>query len=198
MKEIVPGVLHWTRAHPKIKFEVSSSYLVAERVLIDPLVPEQGTDAFPTRPETILLTNRHHYRDSGELREKFDCSIHCVECGLHEFGQGEPVQAFRFGDTLAGGIRAIEIGAICPDETALWIPKTEGLVALADGVVRHEDGPLGFVPEQFMGDEPESIKAGLRQAYRRLLEHDFDHLLLAHGWPWIGGGRAALREFVEG
>jgi hypothetical protein len=198
MKEIVPGVLHWTRAHPKIKFEVSSYYLVAERVLIDPLVPEQGTDAFPTRPETILLTNRHHYRDSGELREKFDCSIHCVECGLHEFGQGEPVQAFRFGDTLAGGIRAIEIGAICPDETALWIPKAEGLVALADGVVRHEDGPLGFVPEQFMGDEPESIKAGLRQAYRRLLEHDFDHLLLAHGWPWIGGGRAALREFVEG
>jgi hypothetical protein len=198
MKEIVPGVLHWTRAHPKIKFEVSSYYLVAERVLIDPLVPEQGTDAFPTRPETILLTNRHHYRDSGELREKFDCSIHCVECGLHEFGQGEPVQAFRFGDTLAGGIRAIEIGAICPDETALWIPKTEGLVALADGVVRHEDGPLGFVPEQFMGDEPESIKAGLRQAYRRLLEHDFDHLLLAHGWPWIGGGKAALREFVEG
>jgi hypothetical protein len=196
MKEILPGVLHWTRPHPKIKFEVSSYYLVEERVLIDPLLPEQGVGGFPSQPETILLTNRHHYRDSGRLRDEFGCSIRCVESGMHEFKQGEPVKAFRCGDALPGDIRALEIGAICPDETAFLIPRAEGILAVADGVVRHEDGPLGFVPEQYMGDDPEAIMTGLKQAYRGLLGYDFDHLLLAHGWPWIGGGKAALREFV--
>jgi hypothetical protein len=71
-------------------------------------------------------------------------------------------------------------------------------VALADGVVRDKDGPLGFVPDQYMGEDPEGVKAGLRKAYRRLLEHEFEHLLLAHGWPWITGGKRALREFLEG
>jgi len=198
MKEILPGVLHWTRLHPKIKFEVSSYYLVDERVLIDPLQPEEGVDGFSTRPETILLTNRHHYRDSGQLRETFDCSIHCVESGMHEFKQGEPVQAFSPGDPLPGGIQAIEIGVISPDETALFIPKGDGIIALADGAIRLGEGPLGFVPEEYMGDNPEGIKTGLRQAFRPLLDYDFDHLLLAHGPPQIGGGKNALREFVEG
>jgi hypothetical protein len=92
---------------------------------------------------------------------------------------------------------ALEVGALCPDETALLIPEAEGLLALADGVVRREDGPLGFVPDEYMGDDPEGVKAGLKQSYQRLLQRDFDHLLLAHGWPWIGGGKQALREFIE-
>jgi hypothetical protein len=46
-------------------------------------------------------------------------------------------------------------------------------------------------------DDPERTKAGLRDAYRRLLELDFDHLLLAHGGPIPGTGKDALRSFVE-
>jgi len=46
-------------------------------------------------------------------------------------------------------------------------------------------------------DDPEQTKAGLRAAYRRLLELDFDTLLLAHGEPLAGDGKRALREFVE-
>ena len=196
MKEILPGVFHWTKQHPKIHFEVSSYFLPEEGVLIDPLVPEEGFDAFETAPISVLLTNRHHYRDSDKFVERFGCTVLCVEQGLNEFKQGEKVTAFNFGGTLAGGIEAVEIGVICPDETALVIPRAEGIVALADGVVRMGDGPLGFVPDQYMGEDPEAIKGGLREAYRRLLDRDFDHLLLAHGDPWIGGGKQALREFV--
>ncbi len=196
MKEILPGVFHWTAVHPKIKIPVSSYYLAEERVLIDPLVPEEGIDAFGEGPQQILLTNRHHYRDSSRFAERFGCTVRCAETGMHEFTHGEKVEAFRFGDTLAGGIEAIEIGELCLDETALWIPRGDGLLAVADGVVRTEDGPLGFVPDQYIGDDPEAVKAGLKRAYRRTLEREFDHLLLAHGWPWIGGGKQALRAFV--
>ena len=46
-------------------------------------------------------------------------------------------------------------------------------------------------------DEPERTKAGLRSAYLRLLELDFDLLLLAHGEPLTSGGHRALRAFVS-
>ncbi len=32
---------------------------------------------------------------------------------------------------------------------------------------------------------------------RGLLTRDFDHLLFAHGEPLIGGGKAALRDFLQ-
>jgi hypothetical protein len=94
---------------------------------------------------------------------------------------------------------AHEVGAICADETALEVPSVRAL-ALADGLVRFEgpEGPLGFVPDWLLGDDPDSVKAGLRAAFRRLLEVDFDHLLLAHGAPIIGEGKEQLRAFVEG
>ncbi len=196
MQEVLPGVFHWTREHPKIKIEVSSYGLADERVLIDPLIPGDGLAAIPIKPEHILLTNRHHYRHSGVLAERFGCKIWCVEQGLHEFKHGETVEAFQFGETLPCGIEVLEIGAICADDSALFIPRCGGIVSMADGLVRM-DGPLSFVPDEYMGDDPEGVKAGLRAAYGRLLERDFDHLLLAHGPPWIGGARQALRDFLN-
>ncbi len=196
MREVQPVVFHWTREHPKIGIEVSSYALADERVLIDPLIPQAGLDAIPIEPRHILLTNRHHYRHSGVLAEHFNCKIWCVEQGLHEFKQGEKVGAFRFGETLPCGIEVVEIGAICPDDSALFIARNGGIFALADGLVR-TTGPLSFVPDNYMGDDPEAVKQGLRASFRRLLERDFDHLLLAHGDPWIEGGKQALSEFVE-
>ena len=46
-------------------------------------------------------------------------------------------------------------------------------------------------------DEPEQTKAGLRDAYRRLLALEFDHLLLAHGDPVVGHGKEALQAFLD-
>ncbi len=198
MREILPGVLHWSVLHPKIKVEVSSYYLPGAGVAIDPLMPSGGLDAFEQGVQHILLTNRHHYRDTGRLVEAFGCTVWCVESGLHEFTHGEKVKPFRFGDKLPGGIEAVEIGALCPDETALVLTEPAGVIAVADGAVRMQpDGPLGFVPDEYLGDDPEAVKAGLKAAYRRLLRRDFEHLLLAHGNPWIGGAKEALRAYLS-
>jgi hypothetical protein len=197
MEEIVPGIWHWAALHPNIKIEVSSYYLPAGRVLIDPLVPSEGLDWFAEHgsPTDVLLTNRHHYRSSGEFVERFGVTVHCARAGMHEFTQGERVAPFDFGDELPGGVMAHAVGAICPDETALQI-SARGALALADGAVRWEPGgPLTFVPDRFM-DEPEATKAGLRESYRRLVELDFQHLLLAHGQPFVGDGREVLAAFV--
>ena len=46
MEEVAPGIWHWAAVHPRIKIEVSSYYLPAERVLIDPIAPSEGLDWF--------------------------------------------------------------------------------------------------------------------------------------------------------
>ena len=204
MQEVLPGVFHWTARHPRIGIEVSSYWLDGAGVLFDPLVPQpQGLEWFAARtcaPTAILLSNRHHYRESARFAERFGCPVHCNRAGLHEFTHGEEVHGFDIGTELPGGVRACELDAICPDDTALYLPEQRALV-IADGVVRGgaygEDGPLGFVPDSLM-DDPPHTKQGLLAACSRLLEQlDFEHLLLAHGGPVIGEGRERLQELID-
>jgi hypothetical protein len=202
MRELLPGLYHWTATHPKIHQPVSSYWLEGDGVLIDPLVPaEVGLEWFtgrPVPPRAILLSNRHHYRESDRFVSEFDCRVLCNSAGLHEFTHGEHVEGFQIGDQLPGGVLACEVGALCPDETALYMPALQA-IALADGVVRggaELDGALGFVPDYLM-DDPPATKRRLLAAYSWLLEQlDFRHLLLAHGQPVLDDGCEQLRELV--
>ena len=54
------------------------------------------------------------------------------------------------------------------------------------------------MPDHLIGDDPERTKELLRHGYGRLLELEFDTILLAHGEPVVGGGKEALKKFVEG
>src|SRR5215208_4258203 len=197
MNEIGSGIHHWKAVHPRIQMEVSSYYVERSRTLIDPLLPPEGIEWFHSRraPERIVLTNRHHYRHSDELRAEFGCSVLCSEPGLHEFEGGPEVVGFAFGEKLADGITALEVGAICPDEAALHIELGNGFLAIADGVVNY-DG-LRFVPDNLIGENPGAVKEGLLDAYRRVLSLDFDGLMFAHGDPIPSGGKEALQNFVN-
>jgi glyoxylase-like metal-dependent hydrolase (beta-lactamase superfamily II) len=197
MEELTPGLWHWAARHERIGVEVSSYYLERERVLLDPMIPEEGLGWFEEHgaPEHVLLTNRHHDRHAWDYREAFGCTVHCVRNGLHELEGRGPVEAFDFGDTLPGQAVVHEIDAICPDETALHLPG-HGALACADGVI-HYGGELGFVPEHLM-DDPENTKQALRRAYRGVLDLEFDVLLVAHGRPMVGGAKDALRAFATG
>jgi hypothetical protein len=174
MNEVLPGVLHWTTHHEGIGSDVHSHFAVEAAALIDPRVPAGGVDEIAQygRPDRILLSNRHHLRHSECFAEAFGCPIRCHEAGLHEFGDGPPVQPFRFGDAGPGAL------------------------LFADGLIRGSDGTLAFVPDWLMGDDPETVKDGLLESLRRLLGEDFDALLFAHGEPLASGGYEALRAFA--
>jgi hypothetical protein len=204
MHEVLPGVYHWSTRHPRIQIEVSSYWLEETGVLIDPLVPEpEGLDWFAVRtlaPAAVLLSNRHHHREADRFAERYGCLVYCNRTGLHEFGDGRAVQGFDIGEPLPGGAIAAELDAICPDDTALYVPGKQAVV-LADGVVRGgpygQDGPLGFVPDSLM-DDPPATKRGLLAACAALLEElEFSHILLAHGGPVIDNGRERLQELVD-
>lgn len=198
MDEILDGVHHWTAMHPNIGMEVNSYYVAPARTVIDPMVPDEVLEWFREReeaPDRIVLTNRHHLRDSRRLRDEFGCKILCHRAGLHEFSDGPEVEGFAFGDELAPKIRALEVGTICEEETALHVDRGPGALAIADGLINY--GGIRFVPDNLIGDNPEPVKEGLRRAYARLLDRRFDALLFAHGEPIAEGGMDALKEFLD-
>jgi hypothetical protein len=201
MQEIARGIFHWTAFRKTIGMRVSSYFVEPAGVVIDPMLPDEGLEAFDGHepPRQAILTIRHHYRDSDKFAERFGLTVVCSKAGLHEFeGTDRSVEGFRAGDEVAPGVVAIETDAISPDDTTLHIAHGGGALAFGDGLIRPPGGPLGFVPDQLM-DEPEKTRAGLMNAYRGLLERDieFDTLLFAHGEPLVGGARSALSDFVS-
>ena len=202
MKEILPGVFHWKTFHPGIGAYVHSYYLNATDppLLIDPRVPAEGIEWFAQHgpPRHVYLTNRHHYRHSDRFAARYGAQVWCHKDGLHEFSRGEKVRGFAHGRELPGGILALKVAALCPEETALYLAANGGVLSIGDAIVRAH-GRLGFMPDEYMGDDPEAVKRGLRKAFlKHLREREFDHLLFAHGAPLVGGAREALGKFVGG
>jgi hypothetical protein len=171
VREIVPDVLHWSACHDGIGMDVHSYLLASAGILLDPMLPPAGLEPFHSfpRPHTILLTNRHHYRHSDRFVEAFGCRVLAPRAGMHEFSAGEPVEPYDPGVKLPGGVRAYEVGALCPDECALHHPSLR-VLACADGLFRGDDGcaSLGFVPDEYMDSDPQAVKTGLIASYRRL------------------------------
>jgi hypothetical protein len=198
MEELLPGLHHWTAFRDTIGADVHSYWHEPSGTVLDPMVPPEGLGALG-RVERIVLTNRHHLRQADAYRERFGCSVHAHEAGLHDLP--EWVEGFAFGAELAPGVQAHEVGVLTPEETAIHFAggAGESALAFADSVVRRGAGELGFVSDGLLGDDPDAIKAGLRDAFARLArELDFDALLMAHGEPLARDGRAALAAFADG
>lgn len=200
MQEILPGLWHWQAFNPSIRTDVGCHWLEPAGALIDPLLPSGGIEAFEAgeRPSQVVLTSGLHTRDSARFAEVLGCAIRVSRPGAERIGGALAVETYEWGEEVAPGVTALEVGVLCPDEGALHLDVDAGALAIADGITRYR-GELGFVPDSLLGDDAEGVKRGLKARYAELLEErEFDHLLFAHGEPLVGGGRAALEAFVSG
>ena len=201
MEEVIPGVLHWTAYHGGIGSSVHSHLHVPSGALFDPLLPEDvSVEALADAvvPSVILLSNRHHLRSAGEIAAAFGIEILCQASGLWEFSDVDDpeVRGFAYGDEVAPGVTALELGVLTPEDTVFHLDAGPGALLFADGLIRPA-GELAFVPDGLMGDDPTAVRRGLRERLAGLAERDdFDALLFAHGAPLPAGGRAALRAFA--
>ena len=201
MRELLPGLYHWQAFNSYIKHNVDSYYARLDlAVLIDPMEPDEGLDWFGQHhpPTHIYMTNRLHDRHCQRYIDRYGVTVWCHCDGLHEFADGSlKVNSFEHGDELPGGVRAIEVAVLCPEETAFLLPVEAGVLAIADALIRW-DGKIGFVPDPLLGDHPPAIRAGIRDAFMRICaDYEFDHLIFAHGEPLIGGGKAALQSYLQ-
>jgi glyoxylase-like metal-dependent hydrolase (beta-lactamase superfamily II) len=192
MDEIAPGIRHWKAVHPNLGAEVSSYWIPDLRLLLDPLaIPDEVENV-----ELILLSCRHHVRDSLNAAEHFGATIEAPRTGMHDYPDDTPIEPYDFGEPLNGGtVTAHQVGGLSPDETALHLPSVNAL-SIADGAIRYGED-LQFVPDYLM-DDPEKDKADLKRGFGELADQlEFDVLLVAHGNPIASGGRDALRQFAE-
>ena len=192
MDEVIPGILHWKAPHPNIGIDVSSYLLTDSGTVLDPMLPEgEGVDWIGHPVERAVLTVRHHKRSTPDL----GVPVFVHRSGLHEFeGSGIDVRGFDAGDEIVPGVRVLPFGRICPDDAVLHIDLGPGVLAFGDGIIQY-DG-IGHPPDQYIGDDPEAIKADIVDGLVPLLDEEFDVLLFAHGDPVPAGGKAMLRDFV--
>src|SRR5260221_9497575 len=109
MKEIAPGVFHWTAEHPKLHFEVSSHFVADSGTVLDPMVPaDEGFAWFHEghEPNQLVLSNRHHHREAERYVAEFGLGpVMVPEPGLHEFeDKALDVRGYAAGEEVVPGI----------------------------------------------------------------------------------------------
>jgi hypothetical protein len=199
IEEISPGLVEWSAFHRGIGRVAYSHFQLNSGTLIDPMEPDEGLEAIAelATPRSIVLTNRHHYRDSDRYVERFGCPVLCHEAGQDHFAGERAVRGFRFDEQLAPDVRALELGSICPEETTFLLDAEECVLCFGDGVTRDENGALAFMPDELLGGDPNRVRSGLSRNLRRMFEEDFNALLFAHAEPVLNGGRALLSDFLS-
>ena len=160
---------------------------------IDPVEPgEKGLDEIARLGVSrIILTNRNHSRASNKLRERTGArtSIH-PDDAAHARDQGTVLDdALAVGQTI-GPLVVVGAPGKSPGEVAFHWPERR-LLIVGDVVIGNPPESCGLLREKVM-DDPER----LRQSVRRLLDLDFDTLLVGDGESVLEGAKARLEELV--
>src|SRR6266849_6692161 len=143
------------------------------------------------RPTRILLTNRNHVRAANSVRERTGAriGIHPADAP-HARSQGAVVDdELRVGEYV-GPLAVIAVPGKSPGEVALHWPERKILI-VGDAVIGNPPGRCGLLREKVM-DDP----ARLRRSVRKLLDLEFDTLLLGDGASILHDAKMRLKELV--
>lgn len=189
MREIAPGLVHWTAPHPgwdpegepggPADWPEQVGCTLYGNVFIDPLVPDDLWPALDQliagREVVVLTTIRFHGRSRDAVLERYG---------------GENV---RYDAPMPEGVEAFVVEGF--GETVYWLPEPRALVP-GDLLIGDGEGGIRMCPESWLrGYLPEGARvAELREALGPLLELPAEHVLASHWSPVIGGGHAALER----
>jgi glyoxylase-like metal-dependent hydrolase (beta-lactamase superfamily II) len=194
MREIVPGVQIWSIPVPDKGYDFNGYAIATEdgTVVIDP--PEPVADGWGAidllEPFAgVWITNRNHSRAAAAFRERYGLSVFAHEADADRLEAGAD-RIVRGDEQLPGEIQLIHVPGKSPGEVAFHLPRSRALV-VGDVVIGVPPGDLSTYPDKVIDDMEQ-----LRRSAARLLEYDFDALLLCDGEPFPTGGKEKLREFV--
>jgi glyoxylase-like metal-dependent hydrolase (beta-lactamase superfamily II) len=195
VKEIVRDVQTWSLFSDQKGYAFNGYAVSTEQgtVLIDP--PDPGEDGWLTvdllEPFAgVWLTNRNHSRAAAAFRERYGLAVwaHAADADRLEAGADRTVAG---ATTIAGDIAVVPVPGKSPGEIAFHLSRSGALI-VGDLVIGVPPGELSTYPDEVIDDRDE-----LRRSAARLLDYDFDALLLCDGRPLPTGGKEKLREFVE-
>jgi glyoxylase-like metal-dependent hydrolase (beta-lactamase superfamily II) len=205
MRELLPGIFTWGSTYADRPWDLNgyALRLEEETILVDPPEPERARwssfDAL--KPITkIILTNRDHVRAAELFRARYKAGL---VAGAAEVAQLAPVlidETVREGDPIAGGLRVIDLPGKSPGEIGLYFEPEQhpvsraagGVILVGDALIGHPPGALGLIPAEKLDDRDQ-----LKKSLLKLLDYDFEVLLLGDGQPVLADGKLKVGEFLK-
>jgi glyoxylase-like metal-dependent hydrolase (beta-lactamase superfamily II) len=196
MRELAPGILAWSRFSPSHGYDFNGTLVLdpAGNLCVDPVEPsdEEMERLLAEGVERILLTNRNHTRAANQVREHTGASveIHASDADYAR-KQGVGIDATLEETGRVGPFTLVGVPGKSPGEIALHDPA-RGLLIVGDALIGHPAGRLSLLPDRVV-DDP----ARLRASIRRLLDLEFDTLIVGDGVSLPSGARQALTALVR-
>jgi glyoxylase-like metal-dependent hydrolase (beta-lactamase superfamily II) len=197
MREFLPGVFVWSRLSERHGYDFNGALVLHPEgnLCIDPVdPPDEVLDRLAKEGlARIVLTNRNHVRAATRVRARTGAriAIHPADADYAR-GQGAAIDAELSEGEEVGPFTIVAVPGKSPGEIALHDARRR-LLVVGDALIGNPPGHLSLLSERVM-DDP----ARLRASVRRLLELDFDAILVGDGAPIRAGARDRLAELVAG
>ncbi|MFN8627512.1 MAG: MBL fold metallo-hydrolase [Candidatus Binatia bacterium] len=195
MEEIIDGIFTWPSFSQRHGYNFNG-FLIHDdggNLCVDPVEPDGATlDEIARRGVArIIVTNRNHVRAANAVRARTGARtlIH-PDDAAHARTQGAELDGDLHTGARLGPLVVVGVPGKSPGEVALHWPARR-LLIVGDAVIGNPPGGCSLLSEQVM-DDP----ARLRASVRRLLDLDFDTLLVGDGQPILSGAKERLRELV--
>lgn len=195
MQEIVPGIWSWSWLSPPHGYNFNGHLVIdgGGNVCVDPveLTPEAEAVLKQLGAGTIALTNRNHVRAANRVRELTGARslIHPADAAYAR-SQGAVLDGELTDAAALGPLQVVPVPGKSPGEVALHWPARR-LLIVGDSVIGNPPGSCSFLRDKVM-DDP----ALLRLSVRRLLDLDFDTLLVGDGQSILAGAKDRLRAIL--
>ena len=196
MREIVDDILTWSRFSEAHGYDFNGHLIrhPGGNICIDPVEPSQDDlEALVGQGVSrILLTNRNHSRAANRIRASTGArtAIHADDAD-HARGQNTDIDQELTVGRRIGPLEVIAAAGKSPGEVALFW-RDRGILIVGDAIIGNPPGRCGLLPERVM-DDPARLRANVR----KLLDLDFDILLVGDGASLLDDAKARLKELVE-
>ncbi|MDC4206115.1 MAG: hypothetical protein MPW14_01590 [Candidatus Manganitrophus sp.] len=197
METLFSGIEMWSW-YSEEKGMNFNGYLIGqgkERVVIDPpqMTIDDKQDLSIDGAKAVILTNRDHIREAKECRLLLNTKVWAPEADAPEMGSVTIDKTYKDGDLLPAGLKAVSIpNGKSAGESALYLNQHGGIFILGDALVGTPDGTLKLLsPDKYT--DVKKAKEGLR----RLLDYEFEIVLVGDGKPILSGGKKAVEAFLN-
>lgn len=147
--------------------------------------------------KVCLITHKHgdHVRNLARVKELSGAEVmaHEGDAGDIEKSTGVEVKGLKHGERLpyCGGIEVIHVPGHSEGNCCYYLPEKKVMIA-GDTIFGDEEGNLSAPPERYCLDVEQATRE-----IKRLLDYDFDVLLITHGKNTMRDAGKKVKDLCE-